>query len=110
MHGAHEQSLVDFTVVGSRLRPVAGVLALGALAGVVVEGLTEGLTFGVMVRWAGILVAAVLVVAALLTAFSALRGMARASQRGERLASPDVGLKPPARRRRPPPSDGASSP
>lgn len=101
--GAHGRQLVDFGTVGAVMRPAAAVLALGALAGVVWEGLTEGLTFGVLARWGGLLVAGLLVVAAVATALSALRGMGRAQRRGERLAGRDVRLTPPRRERPPPP-------
>ena len=85
--------------MGARVRLAAAVLAVPALAGLVIEGLVAGLTFGAMLRWATIWVAGVLATAALLTALSAYRGADRAQRRGERLAGSDVGLVPPRRPR-----------
>lgn len=94
-----QRRLLDFAALAGRLRVAGGVLAVLALVGVIVEGLRTGLTFGAMLKWSGILVAAFLAVAALLVAYHAYRGAGAAQRRGERLSGPDVGLTPP---RRPP--------
>jgi len=82
-----------------RLRVAAGLLAVCAVVGIIVDGLRSGLTFAVMVRWVGIFAVAMLVVAAGLVAIHAFRGAERAQRRGESLSGPDVGLIPPRRPR-----------
>ena len=97
-------SLVDFTVLAHRLRGVAlGLLGL-AFAAVVVDGLLRGLTFSIMLLWAGVYAVALVVVTAVLVAVHALRGAGESERRGERLAGPDVGLRPRRRPPSPPPS------
>lgn len=86
--------LVDFADVPRRLQSVAGVVGAIALLGCVVDGALNGLTFALMGRWAGIFVVGVVAGMALATALHALGGADRAGRRGERLASPDVGLSP----------------
>jgi hypothetical protein len=90
--------LLDFGVLAGRLGTAA--LALGAVVfiAVVVEGLREGLTFGLMGRWLAVFVAAFLVAAALLTAGHALAGALRARRQGDSLKSDGVGFLPPKRR------------
>lgn len=56
------------------LRAAATLLAVVALAGIVVDGLANGLSFAVMVRWVGGAALALVVAALLLTAYRALRG------------------------------------
>jgi hypothetical protein len=93
-------SLLDLPRLAARLRVAVIVLGVLALAGAVGEGLIVGLTFAVLIRWGSAFLAALLVVAAVLTALSAYRGADTAQRRGERLSGDDVGLVPP--RRRPP--------
>ncbi|MGH8932603.1 MAG: hypothetical protein ACRDZO_18760 [Egibacteraceae bacterium] len=95
----HEARLLDFRALVGRLRVAAGLLALCAVVGVIVDGLRSGLTFAVMVRWVGIFAVAMLVVAAGLVAIHAFRGAERAQRRGESLSGSDVGLIPPRRPR-----------
>jgi hypothetical protein len=91
--------LLDFGVLAGRL--AAAALALGAVVfiAVVVEGLREGLTFGLMGRWLAVFVVAFLVAAALVTGGHALAGALRVRRRGGRLKSDGVGFLPPRRRR-----------
>lgn len=76
-----------------------------ATAVVLVGWTTAGLAgagFGVAAlgTWLGAGVAVMLLAELVVVGGSALRGMLRAGERGERLAAPDVGLLPPRRRRR----------
>ena len=88
------EPLVDFDAlrgrVGGVLVPLAGLSLLGA----VVDGAIRGLTFALLGRWAGIFILVTIFAIAVLTAMHALAGAGRAERRGERLASPDVGLSP----------------
>jgi hypothetical protein len=93
------EPLVEFDGLPSRLLSVGLSLCGLALVGAVVDGAVNGLTFGTLGRWVGLLAVALLVAAAITTALHALRGADRAGRRGERLSSPDVGLAP--RRRDP---------
>lgn len=86
--------LVDFSVIPRRLQSVAGVVGGLALIGCVVDGALNGLTFALMGRWAGVFVVGLVAGTAVLTALHAVGGADRASRRGQRLASPDVGLSP----------------
>lgn len=98
--GGHaDRAVLDIPALLARLRVCAMLLAVLAVAGLIFEGLVTGLAFTVMVRWAAILVAAVLVCAAVLVALDALRGADAAQRRGERLSGDDVGLIPPRRPR-----------
>jgi sugar phosphate permease len=90
----HEAGLVDFKALAVRLRTAAGILGIFAVLGVVVDGLRIGLTFAVMVRWAGVFVLGMLVVTAVLVALHALRGADTAARRGESLSGPDIGVVP----------------
>jgi hypothetical protein len=86
--------LVDFRRLAGRIGVAALVLGALAFLGVVVEGLTRGLTFALMLRWAAAFLAALLLATAVLAAASALRGAGRARERGERMASGDAKLLP----------------
>lgn len=95
--------LVDFAGTARRIR--RSVLVLGALGvvGWVVVGLaTGGPDPRDLGAWAGLVLAGMFVVELVVVGGSALRGMLRAGDRGERLASGDVSLLPPqvTRRRR----------
>lgn len=91
--------LLDFAALAARLRTVTVVLAVLAVAATVIDGLLGGLTFGVMLRWAGVFVVAMLLCAGVSVAVQALRGVDAAQRRGERLSGGDVGLVPPRRPR-----------
>jgi hypothetical protein len=97
--GRHETGLLDFRRLAVRLRGAAVLLGVVAVAGIIVDGLRSGLTFAVMVRWAGMFVLGVLLVAAVLVALHALHGADIVQRRGESLSGPDVGLVPPRRSR-----------
>ncbi|MGI9018383.1 MAG: hypothetical protein ACR2HR_14985 [Euzebya sp.] len=86
--------LVDFSDVPGRLQTSAGILSALAVLGCVIDGALNGLTFALMGRWVGIFAVAMLIATAVITAGHALGGADRAGKRGERLASPDVGLSP----------------
>ena len=94
MEPRQDRPLVDFSDVPGRLQTTAGALAALAVLGCVVDGVLNGLTFALMGRWAGIFVVLTLAATAVITALHALGGAGRAEERGERLASPDVGIAP----------------
>lgn len=94
-----EQRLLDFPALARRLQGVAGVLAVVAVVGAVVEALLVGLYFSLLIRWASGFVAALLIATAITVALHAYRGADSAQRRGERLSGPDVGLLPPRPRR-----------
>lgn len=83
------------------MRAVAGAVLVGALIAIVIDGMLNGLSFAVMLRWAGAAVIGLLLLAMIGVAVHALRGAGSAQRRGERLAADDVGLMP----RRPPDDD-----
>lgn len=91
--------LIDWTVVsrqvGAALAAASGLAVLGTVAGVV-AGSPLGAAAG---RWSGIGGLVFALTAVGLVAFSALRGVARVGDRGERLAGRDVGMLPPQVRR-----------
>jgi hypothetical protein len=91
--------LVSFGALAGWVRIGAGVLAVLALIGVVVDGLMSGLSFGLMVRWLSLLVVGILLLTGVSAAVTAVRGASAAQRRGERLSEHDVGLLPPRRRR-----------
>lgn len=101
--GEHGDEIVAFGPLAGRIGTAAGVLAVLAFVGVVIQGVQQGLSFGLMGRWGALWLIAVAFSAALLAAVHALGGANRAQRRGERLAGHDVGLWP-SRRREPPPS------
>ena len=88
------EQLVDFAQVPRRLQTAVALAAAAALLGCVIDGALNGLTFALMGRWGGVFVLLALLFGAAVTAFHALGGADRAGRRGERLASPDVGLSP----------------
>lgn len=88
--------VVDFTRAARRVRTSAAVLGGLALAGWVVTGLVGGgLDVGDLGAWGGLALVGMFVVEVVVVGGSALRGMLRAGDRGERLAGGDVGLLPP---------------
>lgn len=88
--------LVDFTRAARRIRASAMVLGSLAVVAWVVTGLAGG---GLQPRhlggWAGAALFGMFLVEVVVVGGSALRGMIRAGDRGERLAGGDVGLLPP---------------
>lgn len=56
------------------VRTGAGVLSVLALVAVVVDGVVNGLSFTLMVRWIGVLAVAVVLLAGIAAAVSAVRG------------------------------------
>lgn len=93
--------LIDWTRIGHRIRRSAivalSVIVVGSLATAVTRGSWREASIG---GW--IFVGAVIMIATefVVVGGSALRGMLRAGERGERLAHPDVTLVPPQARRR----------
>lgn len=87
-----------------RLGRLVLVAALVAAALVAVGGgvlvVAAGRPFGDVLPLAGLVVVAFLVTVVVAVGWSAVRGMLRAGDQGERLASRDVGLLPPQARRR----------
>lgn len=93
---AHEAPIVDFARAGHRIRLSAAVLGTLALVGWVVVGLaTGGPDPADLGGWAAGALAGMFLVEVVVVGGSALRGMLRAGDRGERLAGGDVGLLPP---------------
>lgn len=90
--------LVEFPPLAARVRTAVTVLAALALVAVVIDGLVNGLSFTVMIRWLSAFVVGLVVVVGVNVALHALRGAGAAQRQGERLAGDDVGLVPPRRR------------
>lgn len=87
--------LVDWARAGRRLRASALTLVGVALAGWLVAGVLRGeVVLEDLGDWVGLAVAGMFVVELVVVGGSALRGMLRAGDRGERLAHTDVGLLP----------------
>ncbi|MDP9023720.1 MAG: hypothetical protein M3N57_13690, partial [Actinomycetota bacterium] len=92
------QPLVDFTWVRRCIGVVGAVWAAVAVLGAVVSaGLGGGLSAAAVRLWLGVAALGTVVSAVGLVAWSALGGMVRAGDRGDRLAGDDVGLLPPRR-------------
>ncbi len=99
--GADAPVLVDWTVAGRRLRISAvALLSLAVLAWAVVGVAGDGVRLADVWGYVGLALAAMFVVEIVVVGGSALRGMLRAGERGERLAGSDVGLLPPQLTRR----------
>lgn len=99
MSGRH--GLVDFPRTARRIR--ASAITLGALAvvGWIVTGLvTDEVAVADLGAWIGLALFGMFLVELVVVGGSALRGMLRAGDRGERLAGGDVGLLPPQLTRR----------
>lgn len=94
--GEDRPRLVDWTGTGRRLRRTAVVLGGVAVAAWLVTGLAAGgLRAGALGGWVGGALLAMFLAEVVIVGGSALRGMLRAGDRGERLAGGDVGLLPP---------------
>lgn len=93
--------LVDFARAARRVRTSAVVLGALAVAGWLVVGLLRGgpdpADLG---AWGGAALVGMFLVEVVVVGGSALRGMLRAGDRGERLAGGDVGILPPQLTRR----------
>lgn len=102
------EPLVDWGRAGRRLRVSALVLATLAVAGWLVTGMGRGaLSLRGLGDWIGLALAGMFVVEVVVVGGSALRGMLRAGDRGDRLAGGDVGLLPsPVRRQGQDAADG----
>lgn len=88
--------IVDFSRAARRVRTSAMVLGSMAPVGWLVTGLVgDGLDPGDLGAWAGLALLGMFLVEVVVVGGSALRGMLRAGDRGERLAGGDVGLLPP---------------
>lgn len=91
-----QPGLVDWRRTGTRMR--SSVLVLGALvmtAWVVLGLVGDGFDLGTLGGLLGLALAVLFVVELVVVGGAALRGMLRAGERGERLASRGVGLLPP---------------
>lgn len=91
-----QDPIVDFGRAARRVRASALTLGSAALVGWLVTGLLGGgpdpSDLG---AWAGVALLGMFLVEVWVVGGSALRGMLRAGDRGERLAGGDVGLLPP---------------
>lgn len=93
--------LVDYARAARRIRTSAVALGSLAVVGWVVTGLaTEGVAVDDLGTWIGVALFGMFLVELVVVGGSALRGMLRAGDRGERLAGGDVGLLPPQLTRR----------
>lgn len=99
--GDPDRPLVDWRRAGRRLRRSALVLFPGAVVAWLVVGLlTGGPRLDQLGNWVGLAVAGMFVSELVVAGGSALRGMFRAGEEGERLAGGDVSLLPPQLTRR----------
>ncbi len=88
--------IVDFSRAARRVRASALVLGSAALVAWLVSGvLAGGPDPADLGAWAGVALLGMFLVEVWVVGGSALRGMIRAGDRGERLAGGDVGLLPP---------------
>ncbi|MBY5164310.1 hypothetical protein [Salsipaludibacter albus] len=99
--GPTDTPLVDWAITARRVGRSAVVLvALAVVAWVVRAAIVDAWTWSHLGNWLGLALGGIFVVELFVVGGSALRGMLRAGERGERLASHDVGLLPPLRRGR----------
>lgn len=95
-HDPGAAGLVDWGRAGRRMRASALVLTTAVLVGwVTVSLLGDGFDAGTLGDLVGLGFAALFLVELVVVGGAALRGMLRAGERGERLASDGVGLLPP---------------
>ena len=93
-----ETPLVDWVATARRVGRSAVVLVVLAVAGWAVRAaVVDAWSWSHLGNWLGLALGGIFVVELLVVGGSALRGMLRAGERGERLASHDVGLLPPLR-------------
>lgn len=97
-------AIVDWGVIGRRLRLSAlSLLGAALLAWIVVGALRGGIVLADLWGYVGLAFAGMFIAELVFVGGSAVRGMLRAGERGERLAGSDVGILPPqvgGRRRR----------
>lgn len=87
--------IVDWNVIGRRLRTTALVLLALALTAWIVVGLTgDGVRLADVWGYVGLAFAGMFVAELVVVGGSAVRGLLRAGERGERLAGSDVGILP----------------
>ncbi len=92
--------LVEWEATARRVRRSSLVLlTMAVVAWVVASVATGGWRVGVLGNLLGLALGAMFVVELVVVGGSAVRGLLRAGDRGERLSSHDVGLFPPRRRR-----------
>lgn len=88
--------IVDFARAGRRIRTSAVVLGTVVVVAWLMTGLLGGgLDPRHLGAWGGVALFGMFLVEVVVVGGSALRGMLRAGDRGERLAGGDVGLLPP---------------
>lgn len=93
--------LVDWSLIGRRLRWTAVTLLAAAIGSwVLVGALGSGLRLADVWGYVGLAFVGMFVVEVVVVGGSAVRGLLRAGERGERLAGDDVGLLPPQLGRR----------
>lgn len=88
--------IVDWSIIGRRLRVSAlGLLAAAVVAWVVVGLANDGVVLRDLWGYVGLAFAGMFIAELVVVGGSAVRGMLRAGERGERLAGSDVGILPP---------------
>lgn len=93
--------IVDFRRTARRLARSALLLSVAAVVGWLVTGVAgSGVALSDLPAWLGAVLAGMFVVEVVVVGGSAVRGLLRAGEDGERLAGGDVGLLPPQVRRR----------
>ncbi|MDX1619422.1 MAG: hypothetical protein R3320_00425 [Nitriliruptorales bacterium] len=98
---ADEFTLVDWRRLGRRLGlSVAVLLSLAVVAWVVTGVVTDGVDAGELPGFIGLAVAGIFVAEVVFVGGTAVRGLLRAGEEGERLAGGDVGLLPPQIKRK----------
>lgn len=94
--------LVDWQATGRRLARSTMAVALVTVTAWVVAAVARGSwSLASVPDWLGLGLLVLFVVEVVVVGGSAVRGLLRAGEHGERLSGPDVGLVPPRRRRRP---------
>ncbi len=101
-----DRDLLDWRRIGRRLvRVLIGAAAVSILGIGVTAGATGEVSGTGVLLWVGVGALLLVVGTVLVISASALRGMLRAGDRGDRLAGGDVGLLPPQVRSEPPDDD-----
>lgn len=91
-----DRDLLNWRRIGRRLvRLLIAAVAIVILGIAVTSGITGEVSRGGALLWVGVGALLLVVGAVLVVSVSALRGMLRAGDRGDRLAGGDVGLLPP---------------
>jgi hypothetical protein len=98
---AEAPPIVDWRRTARRLRAVLLAIALVVVVAWVVDGvLGDGFALRRLAEFAGLGVLVAFAAEVVIVGGSAVRGLLRAGERGQRLASGDVGLLPPQLQRR----------